>query len=73
MNDSTVNNVTVMDGAATSQLLSGLLKGTVYNVTVIATNSAGESPASVSMQQRTDVDRKWYTLYTCSMFQAYNN
>ena len=62
MGDSTVNNATVMDGAATSQLLSGLLKGTTYEVTVIATNSAGESPASDPMQQRTDVDREWYTI-----------
>ena len=62
MGDSTVNNVTVMDGTATSQLLSGLLKGTTYNVTVIATNSAGESPASDPMQKRTTVDREWYTI-----------
>ena len=58
MGDSTVVSVPVMDGVATSQLLSNLLKGTTYEVTVIATNSAGGSPASEPIQQRTDVDRE---------------
>ena len=56
MGDSTVSSVTVMDGGATSQLLLGLMKGTIYEVTMVAGNSAGKSPSSDPLQQRTAVD-----------------
>ncbi len=54
--DSTVSSVIVMDGEATSQLLLGLMKGTIYEVTMVAGNSAGKSLPSEPLNKRTAVD-----------------
>ena len=56
MGNYTVNSVIVMDGETTSQLLLGLMKGTTYEVTIVACNSAGKSLSSEPLRQRTAVD-----------------
>ena len=58
--ESDVTNIAQMNPAAAGQLLTGLMKGTEYSVTVLAVNSAGDSGSSDPMVQRTDVDRKLY-------------
>ena len=49
-----VMTMNVTNGSATSHVLSGLEQGTVYEITVVAINSAGSSPESNSIQQRTN-------------------
>ena len=58
MSNSTVNHVEVMNGQSTTQLLSSLMKGTTYEITIVLVNTAGESLASEPMQQTTAVDRE---------------
>ena len=56
MGNYTVNSVIVMDGETTSQLLFGLMKGTTYEVTIVACNLGGKSLSSEPLRQRTAVD-----------------
>ena len=49
--------------------IGDLMKGTYYNVTIYANNSAGRSPDSNSVITRTDIDRK--LLYYMSILFTY--
>ena len=44
----------ISNGLSTSHIISGLDHGTVYEVTIVAINSAGMSTESNSIKQRTN-------------------
>ncbi len=54
----------VTDGLATSQVLSGLEHGTVYEITIVSINSAGYSPESDTLRQRTKDNKGERSVYT---------
>ena len=53
----------VSDGLSTSQIISGLEHGTVYEVTVVAINSAGMSPESNRIKHKTIDDNILGSVY----------
>ena len=48
----------IVSASPTTVDIGDLMKGTYYNVTVYANNSAGRSPDSNSVTTRTDIDCK---------------
>ena len=50
--------VIVTDPSATSENITDLQKGMTYEVRIVSGNSAGPSPPSDVMEQRTNIDRK---------------
>ncbi len=56
MNNSVQTIINVTNGSVYSQLLSGLRPGTLYEVTIVARNSAGNSDKSQPLQQTTNND-----------------
>ena len=56
--DYNVQNKKVEDGAATTTLITGLVKGTKYEVRVVSYNEVGSSDPSGIRKECTDIDRE---------------
>ena len=63
LGNNSVQNKTVEDGAATSTSITGLMKGTSYQVKVVSSNEVGPSISSNTIKKRTDIDRELFILY----------
>ena len=56
LNDNDLQNKTVENGTVTFTSISGLMKGTDYQVKVISVNEAGPSNSSATIQKVTNSD-----------------
>ena len=63
LGDNNVQNKTVEDGTATSTSITGLMKGTEYQVRVVFSNEVGPSISSNTIQNRTNIDRELLILH----------
>ena len=73
LGDNNVQNKTVEDGAVNSTSITGLMKGTVYQVRVVSSNEVGPSIPSGIRKERTNIDCEFFILHvtfpcTCTSF-----
>lgn len=78
LEDNNIQNKTVKNNTATSTSITGLMKGTEYQVRVVSSNKVGPSISSNTIQKRTDIDRelqKWNShvcVFTCTSFYMFH-
>ena len=58
LGDNYLQSKTVEDGTATFTSISGLMKGTEYQVRVVSSNEVGPSDSSDIRKERTEIDRE---------------